>query len=170
MADNEPDNEKEDLGTRILYGVTTMSAAFVARKVLIAAWTKATGRKPPTNPEDPRVALTEALGWSVLVGITVATVRVLAARAVSSRRTLGSAGEEPASAAKSLGRALAADKLAIAVFGKLAPVVHQEAPRTRELISLTRDHPERELLVRQVRPGQLQGFGDIVGVKVDSAR
>ena len=145
MADNEADNEKEDLSTRILYGVTTMSAAFVARKVLIAAWTKATGRKPPTNPEDPRVALTEALGWSVLVGITVATVRVLAARAVS-RRT-GSAGEEPASAAKSLGRALAADKLAIAVLGKLAPVVHKEAPRTRELISLARDHPERELLV-----------------------
>ena len=167
MADS--DNDKEDIGTRILYGVTTFSAAFVARKLLIAAWTKATGRKPPTNPEDPRVALTEALGWSVLVGITVATVRVLAARAVS-RRTLGSAGEEPASAAKSLGRALAADKLAIAVFGELAPVVHKEAPRTRELISLTRDHPERELLVRQVRPGQLQGFGNIVGVKVDSAR
>jgi Protein of unknown function (DUF4235) len=169
MADSDQDNDKEDLGTRILYGVTTMSAAFVARKLLMAAWTKATGKKPPTNPEDPRVALTEALGWSVLVGITVAAVRVLAARAIS-RKTLGSAGEEPVSAAKSLGRALAADKLAIAVFGKLAAVVHKEAPRTRELISLTRDHPERELLVRQVRSGQLQGFGNIVGVKVDSAR
>ena len=168
MADD--DNDKEDMGTRILYGVTTMSAAFVARKVLIAAWTKATGRKPPTNPEDPRVALTEALGWSVLVGITVATVRVLAARAVSSRRTLGSAGEEPASAAKSLGRALAADKLAIAVLGKLAPVVHKEAPGTRELVRLPRYHPERELLVRQVSPWQLQRLGNIVGVKIDGAR
>jgi|HubBroStandDraft_6_1064221.scaffolds.fasta_scaffold58195_6 hypothetical protein len=67
-------------------------------------------------------------------------------------------------------RALPADKLAIAIFGKLTPVVHKEAPRTRELIGLTGNHPEREFLVRQVCPRQLQGLGNIVGVKIDSAR
>ena len=93
------DKGKEDIGTKVMNGVTTMAAAFVARKVLTAAWTKATGKKPPTNPEDPRVALAEALSWSVLVGITVAAVRVLAIRAVS-RKALASADDEPASAAR----------------------------------------------------------------------
>jgi hypothetical protein len=92
------DKDKEDRGTRIVYAGTAFSAAFLARKVLIFAWTKATGHKPPTNPEDPQETLVEALGWSVLVGITVAVVRVLAIRAVASR-TLNSADREPADAA-----------------------------------------------------------------------
>jgi Protein of unknown function (DUF4235) len=92
--------DRDDISTRIVQGLTTMSAAFAARKLLIFAWTKATGKKPPTDPEDPRVALAEALGWSMLVGITVGAVRVLAIRAVS-RRTLGGADREPANAAKS---------------------------------------------------------------------
>jgi Protein of unknown function (DUF4235) len=91
------ENEKEDIGTKVLHGLTTMSAAFLARKLLIVAWTKATGKKPPTNPEDPQVALAEALSWSVLVGVTVAAVRVLAIRFVS-RRALASADDEPAGA------------------------------------------------------------------------
>ncbi len=92
------DTDKEATSTRIVYAATAMSAAFAARRLLIVAWTKATGKKPPTNPEDPGVALAEALGWSVLVGITVAAVRVLAIRAVS-RKTPSSADGGPASAA-----------------------------------------------------------------------
>jgi len=92
------DKNKEDFNTRVVNGLATMSAAFVARKVLMFAWTKVTGKEPPTNPEDPRVALAEALGWSALVGITMATVRVLAVRAVS-RKNPVSADSEPANAA-----------------------------------------------------------------------
>jgi hypothetical protein len=92
------DKDKEDRSTRIVNAATAMSAAFLARKILIFAWTKATGKKPPTNPEDPHETLVEALGWSMLVGITVGAVRVLAIRAVS-RKTLGSADREPADAA-----------------------------------------------------------------------
>ena len=91
------DKEKDDFSTRIVNGLATMSAAFVARKALMAAWTKATGKEPPTNPEDPQVALPEAIGWSVLVGITMATVRVLAVRAVS-RKNPASADSEAANA------------------------------------------------------------------------
>ena len=91
-------DRKVDINTRVFNAVTTMLASFVARKVVTFAWTKATGKEPPTHPEDPQVALSEALGWSVLVGITVAIVRVLAIRAVS-RRSLGSANREPANAA-----------------------------------------------------------------------
>ena len=93
------DTDKENIGTRIASGLATMSAAYVAHKLLKFAWTKVTGREPPTNPEDPRVALPEALSWSVLVGVTIAAVRVLAIRAVS-RKAPGRADREPASAAR----------------------------------------------------------------------
>jgi Protein of unknown function (DUF4235) len=92
------DKDKEDRNARIVYMVTATSTAFLARKLLIFAWTKATGKRPPTNPEDPQETLAEALGWSVLVGITVAVVRVLAIRAVS-RRAISSTDREPANAA-----------------------------------------------------------------------
>ena len=89
---------KDDFSTRVVTGLAAMSAAFVARKVLMTGWTKVTGKEPPTNPEDPRVALPEAIGWSVLVGITVAIVRVLTIRAVA-RQSLSSANREPANTA-----------------------------------------------------------------------
>ena len=89
------DKDTEGRSTRFAYMATAMSAGYLARKLLIVAWTKATGKKPPTNPEDPRETLAEALGWSVLVGITVSVVRVLAIRAVA-RKTLSSADREPA--------------------------------------------------------------------------
>jgi len=92
------DKDKEDMSTRIVHMATAAATAFLARKILMIAWTKATGKKPPTNPEDPRETLAEALGWSVLVGITVAVVRVLAIRAVS-RKAIGSTDREPANAA-----------------------------------------------------------------------
>ena len=75
-----------------------MAAGFIARKLITYAWTKATGKEPPTNPEDPGVALVEALGWSVLTGVTVAAVRLLAIRAVA-RRTLSGPDREAATAA-----------------------------------------------------------------------
>ena len=92
------DKDKDDFSTRVVHGLATMSTAFLARKALMLAWTKVTGKEPPTNPEDPRVALPEAIGWSVLVGITVAIVRVLTIRAVA-RQSLGSANREPANTA-----------------------------------------------------------------------
>jgi Protein of unknown function (DUF4235) len=92
------DQDKENFGTRLVYGLSTMLAAFAARKLLIVAWTKVTGKEPPTDPEDPRVALAEALGWSMLVGIAVGAARVLAIRAVA-RKSLSSADGGPGNAA-----------------------------------------------------------------------
>jgi hypothetical protein len=93
MADS-----KVDFGTRITSAVAAMAAAFVARKVITLAWTKATGKEPPTHPEDPRVGLREALSWSVLTGVTVETARLLATRAAA-RRTHSGPDGEPANAA-----------------------------------------------------------------------
>ncbi|HEY1617575.1 MAG TPA: DUF4235 domain-containing protein [Streptosporangiaceae bacterium] len=86
--------KKADAGTRVMSAVAGMAAAFVARKLLTFAWTKATGRKPPEHPEDPQVALGEALAWGIIVGAGVHTARLLATRATG-RRT-GTDLAEPA--------------------------------------------------------------------------
>jgi hypothetical protein len=92
------DKEKDDVSTKVYKMMTTMAAAFVARKILTFGWTKVTGKEPPTNPEDPRVALTEALTWSLLTGVVIAAVRLIATRAVA-RRTLSDEEREELNAA-----------------------------------------------------------------------
>jgi hypothetical protein len=92
MADKKADKKAErnvDLGTKVVGAVAAMAAAFVARKLITFAWTKTTGKEPPTHPEDPRVALTEALGWSVLTGIGVEAARLLATRAAARKAYSG---------------------------------------------------------------------------------
>ena len=93
------DKEKDDAGTRALKMMTTMAAAFVARKIVTFGWTKVTGKEPPKNPEDPGVALVEALTWSVVTGVAVAAVRLLAIRVVARSRTHADADREAVNAA-----------------------------------------------------------------------
>ena len=92
-------DRKVDLGTKVVSAVAAMAAGFIARKLITFVWTKAVGKEPPTHPEDPQVALTEALGWSVLTGVSVEAARLLATRAAA-RRTYSGPDCEPASAAK----------------------------------------------------------------------
>jgi hypothetical protein len=97
MADKE--EKKVDLGTKVVSAVAAMAAAFVARKLLTFAWTKATGKEPPTHPEDPQVALSEALSWSVLTGVSVEAARLLATRAAARRAYSGPESEPVSDAA-----------------------------------------------------------------------
>jgi hypothetical protein len=78
--------KKADVGSRAVSALAGMAAAFVVRKLLSFAWTKVTGRQPPEHPEDPQVALREALIWGVLVGAGVHTARMLATRATMQRQ------------------------------------------------------------------------------------
>lgn len=89
MADKNADPGKEAISTRAFNVLATMAAGFLARKVIGVAWTKATGKEPPKDPEDPRVDLVEALAWSVLTGIAVAALRILVIRAVTHRSSTG---------------------------------------------------------------------------------
>jgi hypothetical protein len=103
MTDKKADKKadrKVDLGTKVVSAGAAMAAAFVARKLVTFAWTKVTGKEPPTHPEDPQVALTEALTWSMLTGITVEAARLLATRAAA-RRTYSGPDGEPVIAADS---------------------------------------------------------------------
>jgi hypothetical protein len=77
--------KRADPGSRIISAVAGMAASFAVRKLLTLGWTRLTGRKPPESPEDPQVALGEALAWGVLMGAGAAAARLLVTRAVAHR-------------------------------------------------------------------------------------
>jgi len=72
-------------GSKAVSAVAGAAAAFVARKALVFAWTKLTGKEPPEHPEDPQVALREALLWGVVLGAGVSAARMLATRVAVGR-------------------------------------------------------------------------------------
>ena len=72
-------------GNKMISGLVGFAAAFGARKMLVFAWKRITGKEPPEHPEDPQVALGEALGWALVLGIGVQIARMLALRATSKR-------------------------------------------------------------------------------------
>jgi len=70
-------------GSRQVSALVGAGSAFLARKILSFGWTKITGKKPPEHPEDPEVALREALIWGIVLGAGVHTARMLATRVTS---------------------------------------------------------------------------------------
>lgn len=60
--------------------VSSLGAAAVTKKGLHAAWKSTTRKKPPENPYDPDVGLTEAIAWSAVSGSFVGVARMLAQR------------------------------------------------------------------------------------------
>lgn len=83
---DKKDKKRKDgagLGARVLGTLAAMAAAFITRKLITYAWTRATGKKPPLHPEDPQVALGEALTWAILTGVGVEAARLIATRAMT---------------------------------------------------------------------------------------
>jgi hypothetical protein len=78
--------------SRAMSALVGAGAAFAARKLLSVGWKQITGKAPPEHPEDPQVALGEALIWGIVLGAGVATARLLATRATS-RRSGPAAGD-----------------------------------------------------------------------------
>ena len=66
--------------TRMVGTVALTGGGFLLRKVLATAWTKVTGKVPPTDLSDPKVTLVEALAWSIATGIVVETLRFYVVR------------------------------------------------------------------------------------------
>jgi hypothetical protein len=67
--------KSEGSSTRFVTTLATTGGLLVLRKVLAAAWTKFTGRTPPTDLTDPQVTLPEALAWGVATALVLETVR-----------------------------------------------------------------------------------------------
>src|SRR5690606_14418387 len=68
------------------------------------------------------------------------------------------------------GGALRADRLTLVLVGQLAAVVHQEAAGAGELVGLTGQHPDAQLLAREVGTGELEPLGGLGLVLVDRTR
>jgi hypothetical protein len=86
--------KRGDFGSRAVAGIAGAAAAFVARKAIVFGWKKITGKEPPQHPEDPQVALAEALIWGLVLGAGVSAARLLATRAAG-RRQLQALAQEP---------------------------------------------------------------------------
>ena len=85
-------NQQGSATSRAMSALVGAAAAFAARKLLTFGWKQITGKAPPEHPEDPQVALTEALIWGIVLGAGVATARMLATRATA-RRSGTAAGD-----------------------------------------------------------------------------
>jgi len=78
----------------LIGAIATAAAVWVVRKAITAAWTRTTGKVPPTDPSDPKVGVVEALGWAVIAGASIEATRLCAARATTRRaRAAGDSGE-----------------------------------------------------------------------------
>ncbi|POM22867.1 hypothetical protein BTM25_50730 [Actinomadura rubteroloni] len=86
--------DKGDIGWRLMAGAAAFAGGWAAKKAIGVAWKKSTGKEPPVNPESPDVALSEAIGWVVVVGIGVEVARLLATRAAARQWAKGT-GELP---------------------------------------------------------------------------
>jgi hypothetical protein len=74
--------KKKDSGSnaRMATTVAMTGGVFLLRKLLGTAWTKVTGKVPPTDLTDPKVTLPEALAWSIATGIVIETARFFIVR------------------------------------------------------------------------------------------
>lgn len=86
--------KRGDVRTRIISGLAAAAAGFCARKVINFAWTRITGKVPPEDLNDPEVAITEAVGFAVVMGVGMEVARLLATRAAAKR--LAEPAAEPA--------------------------------------------------------------------------
>lgn len=71
-------------GAGILGGITDMATVYGTRKLISLAWTRATGKEPPSL-DDLQVRLPEALAWAVITGMAISATRLLASRALQRR-------------------------------------------------------------------------------------
>jgi hypothetical protein len=95
-------DKRGDFASRAVGGVAGGIAGFATRKVMSVAWKRVTGKEPPTHPEDPEVALAEAVAWAAVMAVAMSVARLLATR-LATRRLTGSVSDKPAADAVTTG-------------------------------------------------------------------
>lgn len=95
--------KRGDLTSRVVSGVAAGAAGLVTRKAITTVWKKTTGKEPPNHPEDPDVALIEAIGWAAMMGLAMSIARLLATR-VATKRLQGPPSEKAEVAAADSGK------------------------------------------------------------------
>jgi len=76
---------------RVIGTGSAVVAAAAAQRGLTVAWKAATGKEPPTIPEDPDTEWKDAVAWALLSGAAIGLARLFATRkaALYYRRSTG---------------------------------------------------------------------------------
>ena len=69
--------------SRTVGALAAFAGAYGARKIVAYGWKRITGKEPPTDPQDPKIGVGEALTWAILLGVAMEAARLLAGRAAS---------------------------------------------------------------------------------------
>ena len=80
--------------SRAVGAFAAFAGAYGARKVVAYGWRRITGKEPPTDPQDPKVGIGEALTWAVLLGVAMEAARLLAGRAATKNIRRGDSGAQ----------------------------------------------------------------------------
>ncbi|RBQ19652.1 DUF4235 domain-containing protein [Spongiactinospora rosea] len=91
MADKA---EKPDLAWRAIGGLVALGVGFATRKAIEFGWQKATGKKPPADPDSPDIGMAEAIGYAVVTAVGMEVARIVATRAAARRYRAWSARSE----------------------------------------------------------------------------
>ena len=73
-------NKRGNAGAQAAGVMAGLAAGFATRKLVTAGWKQVTGKEPPSNPQDLRVSIGEALSWAIVLGVAMETARLVAIR------------------------------------------------------------------------------------------
>ena len=76
-------SKKDDRGRsawKLMGTGAAVAAGLAMTRALDATWRTATGRQPPTKPENPQIADREALLWAALSGLAIGVAKTYATR------------------------------------------------------------------------------------------
>ncbi|MCG5213944.1 DUF4235 domain-containing protein [Streptosporangium sp. KLBMP 9127] len=79
------DKEKPDLAWRVIGGLVALGVGFATRKGIEYGWQKATGKKPPADPDSLEISMAEAVGYAVVTAVGMEVARIVATRAAAKR-------------------------------------------------------------------------------------
>jgi hypothetical protein len=72
--------EKGKRAWKLISTAFPLAAGFATTRALDATWKTATGRKPPTKPENPAITHREALLWAGLSGMALGVAKTYVTR------------------------------------------------------------------------------------------
>jgi hypothetical protein len=72
--------EKGKRAWKLISTAVPLMSGIAVTKALDATWKTATGRKPPTKPENPAITHREALLWAALSGMALGVARTYVTR------------------------------------------------------------------------------------------
>jgi hypothetical protein len=77
--------EKPDMAWRVIGAVVALGVGYGTRKAIEFGWKKATGKKPPADPNSLETGLVEAIGFAVVLGVGMEVARIVATRTAHKR-------------------------------------------------------------------------------------